>query len=116
MSTPGLIIQNAEVLSTHGDQSKLLYVTPTLKISEDGTYNFTGIQAVNIFGGVRPTSGPLIIIDATTLVLNQKITFVNTSLKPSALRLSSGGNVGGSTVYVLQPGQATFQFDGTNFN
>jgi hypothetical protein len=112
----GVIIQNAEVLNTNGDQSKLLYNVPTLKISDDGTYNFTGIGAVNIFGGVRPTSGPLIIIDATTLVVNQKITFVNTSFKPSALRLSNGANVGGSTVYVLQPGQATFQFDGTNLD
>jgi hypothetical protein len=113
-----LIIQNAPFLNTNGDQSKLLYQVNTLKLSEDspaGGTDFTGVGAVNIFGGT-PTQGPRVIINAATLVNNQVITFVNTSLRLAALRLTNGGNVGSSTVYILQPGQATFQFDGTNLN
>jgi hypothetical protein len=112
----GIIIQNSPVLNTQGDQSKLLYQVPTITISETGTYDFTGIQAANIFGGLSPAQGPVIIIDAATLVTTQSITFVNTGMKPAVLRLSNAGTVGGKLDYVLMPGNVTFQFDGTNLN
>lgn len=110
----GIIIQNSPVLNTQGDQSKLLYQVPTIMISESGTYGFAGIQAANIFGGLKPAQGPVITIDATTLVNTQTIVFVNTGMKPAVLRLSNGGTVGGNSDYVLMPGNVTFQFDGTN--
>ena len=110
----GIIIQNSPVLNTQGDQSKLLYQVPTINISETGMYDFTGIQAANIFGGLNPAQGPVVIIDADTLVATQSIVFVNTGMKPAVLRLSNGGTVGGESDYVLMPGNVTFQFDGTN--
>ena len=111
-----VIIQNVPTLNTQGDRSKLLYQVPTLTISESGTYGFAGIQAANIFGGLNPSQGPLVTIDASTLVATQTIAFVNTGLKPALLRLSNDGTVGGKLDYVLMPGNVTFQFDGTNLD
>jgi hypothetical protein len=82
------------VLNTQGDQSKLLYQVPTITVSESGTYDFTGIQAANIFGGLNPPQGPVVTIDAATLVATQSIVFVNTGMKPAVLRLSNGGTIG----------------------
>ena len=110
----GIIIQNSPVLNTQGDQSKLLYQVPTITISESGTYDFTGIQAANIFGGLNPAQGPVVTINAETLVSTQTVVFVNTGLKPAVLRLSNGGTVGDKLDYVLMPGNVTFQFDGTD--
>jgi hypothetical protein len=104
------------VLNTQGDQSKLLYQVPTITISESGTHDFTGIQAANIFGGLNPVQGPVVPIDASTLVATQTIVFVNTGLKPVVLRLSNEGTVGGKSDYLLMPGNVTFQLDGTNLN
>ena len=112
----GIIIQNAPVLNTQGDQSKLLYQVPTITISESGTYAFAGIQAANIFGGLNPAQGPMVTIDAETLVTTQLIVFVNTGMKPAVLRLSNGGTIGATSDYVLMPGNITFQFDGANLN
>lgn len=109
------MIQNAPVLNTQGDPSKLLYQVPTITISETGTYDFTGIQAANIFGGLNPVQGPVVTIDATTLVNTQTIVFVNTGMKPAILRLSNGGTIAGKSDYILMPGNVTFQFDGTDF-
>lgn len=88
-------IQQRGTLVTNNDDSQLLYNVKTLKISEDGTYDFTGVGAVNIFGGLRPATGPNITIDATTLVSTQVVVFVNTGLKPTAFRLSNGGAIAG---------------------
>lgn len=55
-----LIIQNSSVLNTQGDQSKLLYQVPTINTSESGTYDFTGIQAANIFDGLNPAQGQFV--------------------------------------------------------
>src|SRR5258708_22183576 len=110
----GSIIHNSPVLNTQGDQSKLLYQVPTLKISEDGTYDFIGIQAVNIFGGLNPAVSLKVEIDAATLQSTQTIVFVNTGMKLAALRLSNGGTVGGDPAYIFQPGDITFHVDGTN--
>jgi hypothetical protein len=104
------------VLKTQGDQSKLLYQVPTITVRESGTYDFTAIQAANIFGGLNPAQGPVLTIDAETLVATQSIVFVNTGMKPAVLRLSSGGTIDGESDYVLMPGNVTFQFDGTNLN
>lgn len=88
----GIIIQNSPVLNTQGDQ----------------------IQAANIFGGLNPAQGPIVTIDAETLVATQTVVFVNTGMKPAVLRLSNGGTIGGNSDYVLMPGNVTFQFDGEN--
>ena len=81
-----------------------------------GTYGFAGIQAANIYGGLLPAQGPVILIDAATLITNQTIVFVNTGMKPAVLRLSNGGTIGGDSDYVLMPGNVTFQFDGTDLD
>lgn len=112
----GIIIQNSPVLNTQGDQSKLLYQVATIKVSETGTYDFTEIQAANVFGGLNPAQGPVVTINAETLVATQTVVFVNTGMKPAVLRLSNGGTVGGHSDYILMPGNVTFQFDGTNLN
>jgi hypothetical protein len=91
-----------------------LYQVPTITVSESGMYDFTGIQAANIFGGLNPVQGPVVTIDAATLVTTQTIVFVNTGMKPVVLRLPNGGTVGGVSDYVLMPGNVTFQFNGTN--
>jgi hypothetical protein len=40
-----------------------LYQVPTIILSETGAYDFTGIQAANIFGGLNPSQGPVVTID-----------------------------------------------------
>jgi hypothetical protein len=88
---------------------------PTLSILEDGTYDFTGIRAVNIKGSLLPSRGAQVTIKAATLVKTQQIVFVNTSLRMVGLQLNNSGSINGIPgVYFMPPGQMTLSFDGTN--
>jgi len=87
-----------------------LHNLPTLDVSASGTLTLTGIQCVNFI------KGGVFVLQSTSLVNNQLVTFISTgAIGAVRMSLSGGGTIAGQSVYTLA-GPVKFIFDGTNLS
>jgi hypothetical protein len=117
------------ILGPSTSPTAYLWATPTLRISESGSYSVANVlDTINNLGTLQPVLAQArciniiapvkVTLQSATFVLNQQLLIVNTGQGVARIFLDNNGTVGGSSngYGVNAGGYVNLVWDGTNLN